>query len=483
MLTRSVRRVVCILGALCLTASSSSAYAQLGGDEAKALADAETSNLPPDALTADLSLGKLGEDWFMTVGLGLSLERDMWGLGVRVPLRFRLIDRDPENPGDKGGLRKQDWDQASDFLRVLTFVYVGQADKKGPYYVRAGQLSSLGIGYGTIMHRYHNGLDAARYHAGINAAVNVDAYGGEAMIGDILDPYLAGLRFTARPMQIAYGEGWWDMLVAGATLMTDSRAPFELSTNTMMQVQTGDDGVPIVTRERALLIFGLDVGAEVLSTPLLSITPYTALNKMSIVDNGWGWHAGVLWRVTLPLAIDTFQADLRTEYQRVSGDYRGPYFNTVYEIERYQLLASGGGSTTPKLRALCGVDRDCSLMTPGAKNGVFFDLRAGLPDWVFVGGEYLNYDGDQNEGTLRLSVEVPALEFVQFSAFYFRINITGTDDLFAIDDRSAIVAQATIPIAWVLSAQLRWWRVWQATDGGYQSVDDWSIGVGASLTL
>jgi hypothetical protein len=478
MLGESVR-IAAFITALCLSAST--AYGQIGGDEATALADAERSNLPPDSIGGDLSLGKVGEDWFLTLGLGITIERDLWGFGARVPLRFRIFDRDPDNPSDPGGLRREDWDQPSDFLRVLRFVYVGQRDKKGPYYVRAGQLSSLGIGYGTIMHRYHNGLDAARFHAGINAAVNIDAYGGEAMIGDLLSPYLFGGRFTVRPLQVAWGEGYWDRLVTGFSLLTDVTAPLQL-TSSMDRVVT-NEGIPSVERDRALVISGLDVGFEVVTLPFLTITPYTALNKMSVVDHGLGWHAGVLWRVTVPLVLDTFEADLRTEYQRVSGDYRGPYFNTVYEIERYQVLASNGGSRRTKLGVLCGNLADCSQGNPGAKNGVFLDLRAGLPNWIYVGGEYLNYDGGRDEGTLRLSLEVPALEFVEFSAFYFRINITGTDDLFAIDDRSAIVAQATVPIAWVLSAQARWWRVWQATDDGYMSVDDWSVGVGVNLTL
>lgn len=462
-------------------ASSTAALGQISGEQATTLADAERSNLPPDTLGGELSFGKLGEDLFVTLALRLTFEREDWGVGLQLPLRFR-IDRGEDDTGDYGGLRKEDWDQVSDFLRVLRFVYVGQRDKRGPYYVRGGELSQLGIGYGTIMYRYHNGLDAARFHAGLHAAVNIDAYGGEVMIGDVLAPYLAGLRFTAKPFQVAWGEGWWEMFVAGATLMTDSRAPFQLETNGGVVV-TDEDRVPVVTRERALVIAGLDVGAEVLRTPILAITPYTALNKMSVVDNGWGWHAGVLWQFALPLLIDTLSIDLRTEYQRVSGDYRGPYFNTAYEIERYQVLASDGGTVTPKLRALCGPALDCELGTPGAKNGVFFDLRAGLPNWIFVGGEYLNYDGGGADGSLRLFVEVPALEFVQLSAFYYRVNITGTDDLFAIDDRSAIVAQAAIPIAWVFTAQLRWWRIWQAGEEGYESVDDWSIGLGASIAL
>ena len=66
------------------------------------------------------------------------------------------------------------------------------------------------------------------------------------------------------------------------------------------------------------------------------------------------------------------------------------------------------------------------------------------------------------------------------------MGIGGGKDLFRIDNRSAIVAQASIPIYYVFSLQLRFIRTWQtdpANNGQYIAVDDVSAGVGFNLTF
>lgn len=495
------------------------AVAQLDGEGANALADADQARQQQNgSFGATVGFGQVGEDIYITPIIRFNFEQEMYGFGLQVPLRLRIVDRDPKEmrSGYDDIVRKEDWDEVQDFLRVLRFVYVGRRDKKGLFYVRLGELSGLTLGYGTVMHRYYNTLDINRWHTGLNAAVNFDIQTGgkpgtaelssgtstvtaegelgpdaprlreparttmgvEVMMSDVLDPYVAGFRFRARPLSLALGNGFWDRVETGFTLMGDWRAPLTLEMDANGVVVDPDKQTPNVAERRPLMVAGIDVGVDLLTGSFLSITPYTALNKMSQVDSGWGLHAGVLWGANIPLLIDTLTIQLRTEYQRVSHDYRGPYFNSLYEIERFQLLASAGGGPQTKLGFL-------RTQSSPPKNGVFLELLAGLPNWVYVGGEYLDYDGGEADGILRLSLNVPALEFVRFSAFYYRINIQNSADLFEIDDRSAIVAQAVVPVPGVpfLTAQGRWWRVWRPGPNGYESVDDWSVGAGFEVAF
>lgn len=517
------------VGVLALTvAAGGRAQAQIDGEQAQAMAEADDQAKrlePRGSFGGELGFGGLGEDYFLTLNLRFSWDRDNWGVGVQAPLRLRVWDRDPKNDDYGGILRHEDWDQPSDFLRILRYVYIGQRDKRGPYYVRLGELAGLTVGHGTIMHRYFNGIDANKWRTGVNAVVNIGPYSGELVVGDLLDPYLFGARFTMRPAvvlhQLLGGGGalapepaeeqapgsaprtapapssgvsdWAARLVVGHSLFTDTRAPIELSTDATGGVVTNDDGVPLVTRERALIVLGLlDVGYELVQTEMFTVTPYMDLNKVTEVQHGWGWHLGVLSGLRLPLGFADFSASLRTEYRFVSGDYVAPYFNVVYEIERYQRLSAARGDVQPKLQSLCGGTPACDSAVGPSRHGYFFEGSATLEDWVSVGFEYLDYSGPRPDGQFRLSVDVPALEFVQLSAYYYRINVEGPGDLFAIDDKSAIVAQAQIPVYWLLAVQLRWWRVWrscgdgatQCTDGeGFQSVDDWSVGLGFNYTF
>jgi len=80
---------------------------------------------------------------------------------------------------------------------------------------------------------------------------------------------------------------------------------------------------------------------------------------------------------------------------------------------------------------------------------------------------------------------VPYFEYVQAKFFYYRINTEDLGDLFAFDDKTALMAEVRVPFLWVLSANFRWARVWQARpeEGGYQAVDDWNAGLGVFIRL
>lgn len=512
------------------------------------------ARMEQNELGGDLAFGRIEEDFFAILNLRFNYDQDKWGIGVLAPLRIRLIDTGPDETNDLGGvLRREDWDEFSDVLRILRYVYLGQRDKKGPFYIRIGELRGLSVGHGTIVHRYTNGFNVDLFRIGTNVAFNAGAIGGEVVIGDVgridREPVVAGFRVTARPFQIARGaigerrtgglgqtrnlmaadrdrkpsadpeaevkatidaevederdrsddaDHFLDRFVVGFSLMSDPSAPFELatgselrevscqdsdpacvmgrkqSTATVLQIDELDR--PVVSRERAMMILGVDVGFELLRGKPFRIEPYIDFNKITVVDNGFGAHFGVLWGLEIPAIIDDLIVDLRTEYRRVSGDYVGPYFDTIYEIERYHRPIDGvplGRSS--KLRLL--TDNQLS-----GRNGVFFDVVAGLPNWAFIGGEFVDYDGGQADGTLRLSAHVPALEFVRFSAYYYRVNISGASDLLAIDDRSALMAEVEVPYAF-LTFRARWWRVWESTPDGPQAVDDWSLGAGASFTF
>jgi hypothetical protein len=556
------------------------AFAQpLGAEDALLAADRMRLMSPQSSFRSELGLGQVGEDIYANLFLRLSFDQANWGIGVGLPLRLRLIDNEPKSDAAAGIFRKEDWDEAADFFRLLRYVYIGDPAKRGPYYVRLGELWGVSLGHGTIVHRFTNALDLNNYRLGADLAVNVGPFGGEVLVGDMLRPSdngMLGFRATVRPLVVAdyFEEGaafetaeafrggsaipaplgdpgapvlvaqttaapgdaprgadtssiaapfaapgagatsassaglgaanatprsmprstpaaatsaeprrrargagfdWRERLVVGLSLVTDPTAPLALTPGAMGQgTVLTDRGLPEVARHRALVVLGLDVGYELVRSSLINVTPYVDFNNITFVENGWGFHAGVLWTLGIPVVLDTLTVNLKTEYRRVSGDYLSPYFDSAYLVERYAFPQRGA---SPKLATLA------ALGTASAKNGWVFDLIAGLPKYVFIGGEFIDYDGGQNDGTLRLSLQVPALEVVRFNAFYLRTGIGGAADLFALDDRSAVVAEAEVPVYGYLSVRARWWRLWRAVEGGFEATDDWSIGVGLNLPL
>ena len=497
------------------------AVGQLTGEEAVALADSYSGPFQErSTIGGEAGFGAIGEDYFVNLSLAFNFDQETWGFGLQVPLRFRILDRDPKSDDFFIGLRREDWDEPSDYLRALRYVYLGRPDKRGPYYIRLGELESTTIGHGTIMSRYNNRIDVNRIQTGLEAAFSVGPFIGEIMIADLLEPQLFGLRAAIRPFDLfngrpepvpstaavgsetegtqenspesppeeERGSGWGHGFIIGQSFFMDAAAPLTLAQDPNGLLLLDDHGTPVVARERALMVIGVaEISYELIDTDFLTITPYSDLNKITEVAGGWGWHAGVLYGLRVPLIPVTFQASARTEFRHVSGDYVSPYFDTVYEIERFQRLSSGGGLVQSKLLSLCGGDPDCPS-NGSARSGYYFELAAGLENIINVSGEYLDYSGPRADGRLRLAIGIPLLRFLRLSAFYLRVNIEGPDDLFAIDDRSAIVAQAAIPLYGFLDIRLRWWRVWRSCgesdvtcEGdtqGFQSVDDWNVSLG-----
>lgn len=473
------------------------AQAQLIGDDAVQAARSSSPDRPAPLFQAVLRFGQLGEDTVANANFRLNYNTPLWGFGIQAPIRMRLVDKEPKNDDLLGFLRREDWDQPSDALRILRYAYAGDPSKTGPYFVCAGELLKLTIGNGTILHRYHNGMDLSRWRAGLEARANVGGFSAEAMVGDIMLPYLVGLRLAARPFEMAgITRGPLSRIEIGTSFVTDWMAPRTLVTEPLdpanpegaRQVISDDKDVPLVSRDQFMAVVGTDLSytQPILKhfTQKLDLKLYTDFNKVLPLKQAFGVHVGALGRLYLRLSRNqAVNFALRAEYRLGTENYIAPYFNTVYEIERYQRLQTSGGSGESKLAYLC-VTETCDEGALGLRHGMFIELQWNWPDIIRLGGAYLSYTGGREDGSFRLALEVPALEYLEFKAFYYRINVASVKDLFGFDDKSAIVMELKFPIIWFLTFNFKWWKVWESqAQGGFQSVDDWSAGVGIRIRL
>ena len=163
----------------------------------------EVSGGPQDAQTStqlvvDAGIGKVDEDWFLTTRMqfGLAFPAPRLGCGesqsscstqlkvnFNVPVRWRVIDNDPQNDSL---IREEDWDEISDYFKILRVIEYGR--KTEPLHVRLGELGSLVIGHGTIMNGYYNVVTTDNFAWGMNLNVNT-VYGGvEFMLDNFVQP-------------------------------------------------------------------------------------------------------------------------------------------------------------------------------------------------------------------------------------------------------------------------------------------------------
>ena len=453
------RPIALLLVSLSLSASAASA-APIPGEERFGSVAAPSQQR---TVTAGISVNQIGEDSFASLSLGTELVLEKVGVGLRVPLNFRVIDGDPEATGDlPGGIRGEDWDEGIDYLRVLRYIRYGQ--KRDPIYARLGELAA-DLGHGTILGRYLNNVDLDTYRLGLQVDVNRPEGGVETIVSDVgrlaTDSdasNVRGARLHVRPWQFIDPESRLTMVATGFTVVSDGTAPQDLADSDDLDSQT---------------VFGFDAEALVHSSETLDVLPYTDLNF--IADAGWGWHLGTLMQLRPPIGLIF---PIRLEYRLFASDYLPTYFSTFYELERHSfpLGASGG---VPKAQAVDAAD-DSEVI-----NGYLID--AGVDVWgAFQLGTIL--EGHEGvDPTLAAFLNVPALRIIQFKAYYTRTRITGTDDVLAFDDRSLVIAEGRyqmIPAVFLVGRLTRQWvRTEEAGVVSHEPVDTWGIGVEAVLEL
>lgn len=460
----------------------------------------------PNSAGAELGFGAIDEDFFLKLTLRTGLNLGKVGIGLQVPLNLRVVDRDPKNEDDYYGLiRQEDWDEPAEYFKVIRYVRYGHKHSDDLIFARVGELAAS-IGHGTIMDRYLNNIDVDTFRVGTQLDVYTEYGGVETVVGDIgslvlgsPDSKLVGGRLYVKPFGFVDPESPLNIFNVGVSLITDANAPRSIEETQatddngnpiyqnvdgqactagdpgcepVMRNRVDEDGNLVVAAEGAATVWGLDLDVEVLNTDILKVTPYTDLNF--IAGAGWGWHLGTLITLRMPVGLD-LSIPVRLEYRRFRGDYVPAYFSTTYELERYT-YPLGGDSIGPKNHVVREV-----LDDEGGLNGFYGDLAFDFAGLVQVGAIYEGYEGSRPN--LAAFANVPALQIVQFKAYYTKTDVEDLNDLFALDNRSLLIAQGryeVITFVYLVGRYTRTWKIEKET-GKPKGVGDWQFGIEASF--
>src|SRR5260370_1538529 len=115
-----------------------------------------------------VGIGKIDGDVYATTLLNTDFSLGPVGVGLGLPLN--LLVRNDASTGTResktyGGLvRRRDFDQFENYLRVIRYVSYGH--KRDELYVLAGQHWGSSIGHGTWVNRYNNALNLDRAKPG-----------------------------------------------------------------------------------------------------------------------------------------------------------------------------------------------------------------------------------------------------------------------------------------------------------------------------
>ena len=332
------------------------------------------------------------------------------GIGLDLNLEFDA----------NGNLRKENFNEFSDYLSVIRYVRYGQ--KHDPLYVKLGALDYATLGHGSIMYMYNNSPSFDTRKAGLVFDADFNGFGFESIYSNFGDAGVIGVRGYYRPFVMAQNTSLpiLGKLEIGGTIVSDLNenagvvaGNYNPATNQFLK--TVDEG--------NTTIVGIDFGLPIVRSGLADLDIYFDYAK--IIKFGGGASAGLLLDLKgLPLV------DVQTRIERrfFGDDFIPSYFNSFYEIERFQLDKTTGQVTSKIQRLKNGIP---------AGNGYYGELRVTALGLIDVLGSFQKMDKDPEGGILHLYTNFAPEKFPYVvRAGYDKVYIKDLKDLFTLDDRS-----------------------------------------------
>ncbi|MBN1947163.1 MAG: hypothetical protein JW797_15945 [Bradymonadales bacterium] len=319
----------------------------------------------------ELGIDSLTNQGYVTVNAAALLQLYNLQAFIQAPLRFVTSDF---------SIRKQDWDETNEYLRVFRCARVDYMSYGGSSVrlnengacmswtpdeavgsvsvprqdftylsLRLHPLTRYSLGYGSIVNGYNAMLEEDHFVEGVTAEVNLNrSLVFSAGLSDIISPTVTAGRLAWRPVQSSeqpeeYASGYYysdsdttskrELFVeVGATTAVDFVAP----ATTLHPEQ------PPSTEERSLVVGGLDARVRYSTENTTSMESYRILRfelgseYNQIFDFAGALHNHLRFYYDIG-SVDFF---VDAEYRAIFGQYIPSYFDQHYRVQRSQYLLS-----------------------------------------------------------------------------------------------------------------------------------------------
>lgn len=482
-----------------------------------AVADETTAQNDSDDETVDLDAGgelgyaRLDDVNYVAPTLAADLRLSLLQSAIRIPLRFE---------SSSGEVRKKDWDETGDYLRVAQCIRFdwhseGRFERErgmcvpwqvrpDDYYVsvRMGPLYDVSLAHGTIVGTYSNNLDPDHFHSGVYSQTQLHEFvHARLALDDVTNPAIVAgvLQLLPFAYELPETRQWYaetSHFRIQATAVSDLRAPSRVLTAFGRPLTDGAGNLLFTTAPVTVVganleyvyAFGAQVKAE------------AHADWNWITGNGMGGH-GQFWFVyNHPDGIYTVRA--QGEFRFVQRNYIPTYFDSYYAIQRQQFalvgdardrLESGADALVTKRQFLGSLADDS--WDPGMQAGFefeYFKLAANNSRRraFFARAFFGNTFGRTGDGQFVLAAEVPRLaDKIDLYGLFSRQSFDEIGDIFTLHD-----TLVKVMVRWDLTEKfyvlMNYGRLWQlqtnpdgTTQSGFQSGNDFTVSLGVAEQL
>lgn len=285
--------------------------------------------------------GRVLEAPFLVAKPWFGFSSGEFAITFQAPLRFDL---------DTHSLRERDWDETSDYSRILYRAAFGR-------HLTVGELSNLTFGQGTIVRNYHNNLDDDHHRLGVQVAFDVDQFSIQTFADHVFNTPVVGF----------FGESQSELVTTSFTFAIDTGAPTNIQ--------------PLLSQNKTLVhdnsrywAGGFEGVLHLFQNETRELRLYGAINMQS--TEGFGGHIGIAFENPNVLA--------RAEWMILGEDYDWAPFDFGYLLDR--------------LQARLGSAQESTVGARGA-------LRLNFNDGLYLEGEYADARVE-NRSDLRLALGI-----------------------------------------------------------------------------
>jgi hypothetical protein len=301
-----------------------------------------------------------------------------WGvrLAVVAPIRF-----------DRAGLRREDWDERTDFGRILGELSYGR--RGDPYHASIAPVRAWHLGTGSLVSGFQSTVDPDHWRTGAVASLHWQPAGIDLFLDSVLDPQVLGARACVRPLFWIDGDGIAGRLELGFQAVADLAAPASEDAS-----HVNAAGLPVHDRS-PFVAGGIDLRYPVVRTAQVEVTPYVSWSRLDEAD---GAQIGLALQAA---PFRSFAFGLLGEWRWLDPHFVGAYFDAAYMADRHAFGPS------PKRRALDALD--------SARMGMRLGLSLAFPPWVSA-WTLLDIDNEGDFSTFGAGLEIDVSDHGRLAA-------------------------------------------------------------------
>lgn len=394
-------------------------------------------------------------------------------LHLGATLNFTIFDPNGGGFAVAGKLRRRDWDDPRDFVKILRRFQYGRKEEK--LFFRLGRVGAASIGHGTVMRRYNNNLNVNDTRVGLELDAHLPWVGAEAFVGDVTlkSQVLAGLAFV-KPLAIFLDHPIPRSLSFGVHYAGDLTAPTALLRDDSGVVLTDGAENPRFSVTKVNFL-----GADFEIKPVrvgdqVDIKLYGDFTQMLTYGNGI--TIGTLGRFNFGTS-PMFGLRARIEYRNLGDRYLPNYFDMFYEIQKLQVVTVSATTFAPtKLEYLK------SFRTGRRRHSFYAEGTFSIVDKFAISVAYERGGGELEQHFL-IHAEFTALDWLRFFATYHKRNFGNANELFKFQQNDLVYGQArleVLPILFINGRMMKSFMWDPGVDfglGGFRNVLDWKVDV------